>query len=643
MAMNSVFSFNTFTVLYCICYNRKLYPNVSLSLSCAMDLFLYLSGGLVLLLSTMTVFEYGAHYFYEKFKIVDSSHHKDSCLKPTAAANTGCQGYIPHSCAMAALIILAMCKGPLLYDLVSLMRITDDQLLLSGIVCEVSYMVTWVALWFGLTVKQQWYFRILDCVPLHAVYAQDIVKYRQAGHDRAHNDGQNRGKRLSGKDFPGRYNIEVVPPGTASSSEDNYQAGCGVNESPMFNIINYAAEIVLDLDSNTTSDDNFNFRKSRSRKDGEQRVTFDESAHGKCSFGRENHHTPTSSLTRQGTVGGYIIDDNHFNVTVDVHNSTPSSTNCSSESSQDTTLRQNLNNSDNAEYRNNIRSKCGEFYHSGNNISSNFEDAGIILPSQETLPTLMSSFRDKVRESSLAASSFKEKERHMLESFDFSDPLPPPIIEDLQGNDYNQQCTDHADNDVDEVNYALKSDNTACAIDKVINDGNFAGDYNIDGSMMHRHVNSGHDMYTRPNNANFGYRCDENIHNGRYNSTSNDRSSSFPRNKQHTGPSHNTQAHLSSFTSGNTETLGLNPPAAVEAHQPGRVPECVEYTYHPRHPQTGISGKLKPCMLLHPKIYDWPVLVVTDKKTEIGRRDSANYSLTSSNESDNCQSLCNQV
>ena len=34
----------------------------------------------------------------------------------TVVVHSGCQGYLPHSLAMGSLVILAACKGPVLYQ-----------------------------------------------------------------------------------------------------------------------------------------------------------------------------------------------------------------------------------------------------------------------------------------------------------------------------------------------------------------------------------------------------------------------------------------------------------------------------------------------------------------------------------------------
>lgn len=646
MAMNSIFSFNSFSVLYCVCHNKKMYPNITLSLSCPLDLVLYLFGSTILMLSTMTVFEYGCHYFHEKFNIVERHHHPETYVKQTVVVNNGCQGYVPHSCAMAALIVFAVCKGPLLYDLVSLMRLTGDQLLLSGIICEVCYMVLWVALWFCLTIKQQWQFRILDYVslrqPLYALPEEKVVKYSHPGHgDATQND--TRTKRLSGRDFPQKY-LEPVPAGT-TSSEDPYHSDIGTDESDM---INSAAEVILDLDGNPAADSNSSIRRSRMRKNGGQRVTFDESVRGKGPADKDKQQTPTNSLTRQGIIGVPRSEDiSHFNVRADVHNSTPSTSNSSNESSQDGVVLRKKAAADNREYRNSIRNKCGEYYSSVNNLSAGFDEPAVSTVS-EHLPTLMSSFRDKVRESSLAASTFKERERHMLEHFDYLDPLPPPIVEDLQSSEgEKRRVVAISDEDIGDVGYQLQKSNS----DKMCSLGNSAAD-----SSRYRQAGSGDDARARIANTEVRYRFDDNINDVGFTCDSNVNSSSLQRKLQHNTSISSDEGHRSSFANSTLESSDLSIPPAMEDLQLGGLRSVtgigssarkddylLPHIHHPSHLQHNVVGsKFK--YSLQPR----PMQIFVGNKNVIGRQDSANCSLTSfqdtsSNESENGQGLCHQV
>ncbi|CAL1526409.1 unnamed protein product, partial [Lymnaea stagnalis] len=595
MELNSIFSFNCFSTLYCVCYNKTVFPNVHLSLSCVVDLVLYLFGSTILMLSTMAVFEYGSHYFHEKFKIVERHHNPESYIKQTIIANSGCQGYVPHLCAIATLVVFAVCKGPLLYELVSLMRLTGDQLLLSGVVCEVCYMVLWVALWFGLTIKQQWKFRILDYVPLrqpmHLLSGDGSSKHSHHGHgDSAQSDSLTRSKRLSGRENFTRY-LETGAPGTNSSGEDTYHSDIGTDDSDVIN----SAEMVLDLDGNLISDSGANFRRSRQRRNCGQRVTFDESVRGKGSAAGGNH-TPTSSLTRQGAVGGFRQEDaNHLNITADIHAILPPPNN---ESLQEVTLRSKPPDTAplSREYRNSIRSKCGEYYSSTNNLSASFDEGVAGSSPPDALPTLMSSFRDKVRVSSIAASSFKDRERQMLE---------------------------HAVND---------------------------GGYGFDTSDKYRSNSNSHN---RQENQDVYYRFDSNLNDGGYPYDSSTKSSSLTRKAQHNSSLSSDDEQRSSCGNSTVESSEISLPPLMEEIQISRVRTGsgtgkaggIPKENYPHHHMVG--GKVE-YRALHSHAHSRPVHLVVGKKSEIGRRDSANYSLTSSqdnssNESDHGHGLCSQV
>ncbi|KAH9524761.1 hypothetical protein Btru_027763 [Bulinus truncatus] len=619
MVINSVFSFNCFSVLYCVCYNKSVFPNVHLTLGCMVNLVLYLFGSTILLLSTMAVFEYGSHYFHEKFQIVERHHNPESYIKQTSISHGGCQGYISHLCAIATLVVFAVCKGPLLYEQMSLMRLTGDQLLLSGVVCEVCYMVLWVVLWFGLTIKQQWKFRILDYVPLRQPLnlisdEGSSVKSSNLGQgDVTHTDSLTRSKRHAGRDNYSRY----LDTGTTNNSCDEpYHSDIGTDESDAAN----NAEVTMDLDGHQITDNVMNIRRSRQRRNCGQRVTFDDSVRRK---GSGAAHTPTSSLTRQGT---HKRDDvSHVNITADIHVSVPICPAAEEDFNNEVTLRSKTSESVQAprEYRNSIRNKCGEYYSSTTNLSSNFEEPVMGSSPTEGLPTLMSSFRDKVRESSLAASSFRERERHMLEQFEFLDP-PPPIVEDLQvGDPDKRRCPDVATTD----------------------GGNYRrGDGTTSG------FSDDQDKFRCPDVSRTGgrdgyFRYDSNLNDGAYDVNSKPSSLTRKTQQHNTSLSSDDDRH-SSLGNSTAESSELSLPPLMEELQISRVRTSSNSAgvgkFSKDHFHHMVGGRVD--HRAHPR----PIQLVVGKKSEIGRRDSANYSLTSSqdnssNESDHGQGLCSQV
>ncbi|XP_012939507.1 protein tincar [Aplysia californica] len=570
MVINSIFSFNCFSILYCVCYNRKKYPNVTLSIACSVDLILYLFGSLILMVSTTSVFEYGSHYFHEKFKIVERHHNPESYVKQTVVVNNGCQGYVAHVCAMAALIVFAVCKGPLLYDLVSLMRLTDDQLLLSGVVCEVCYMVLWVALWFGLTIKQQWQFRILDYVPLKQPPrgggggggggSEDSASVRssQTGQgetlDVAHFI---RNKRLApGRESVQRYS-DPLPIGVGANEEQS-ASDVGTDESDIGNNV----DVVLDLDGNPLPDPSGHFRRPRHRRLGGQRVTFDESVRSKGSGENERQ---TSSLPRHVTYGHRGEDNNHVNVTADVHSITPPLNFQTEDSSQEVVKRRNSGAPENTmsrEYRNSIRNKCGEYYASANNLTASPDDPVPLPNPSEPLPTLMSSFRDKVRESSIAASNFKEREKNMLEHYNnYADPPSPPPPNPMQEAELNdaekRRCIALSDEALGQVDYNNRLQHPA-----VLEDNSLPGD-------PHGEVIYGRDASLFPSAS---HRPPDIANNTAPSSSSSSSSSSaFSRKKHNVSLSSSDEGHRSSFANTTVDSSELSLPPLLEDIQLGRI------------------------------------------------------------------------
>ncbi|GFS08228.1 protein tincar [Elysia marginata] len=687
MVLNSVFSFSSFSTLYCISCNQRLYPNVSLSLRCGAVLVLYLIGSTVLLASTVAVFEYGCHYFHEKFEVVSRHRETESYVKRTLISNNGCQGYVPHLCAMAALVLSAVCKGPLLYDLVSLMRLTDDQMLLAGIVCEVSYMVMWLVLWFFLTLKQQWQFRILDYVALRpppsSVVSEDSVRSNQQM-DRGDGviaDSLTRSRRLSGREnFPQRF-LEAAQAGTNSSCEEPCPSDIGTDESDG---ITSAAEMVLDLDGNPIPDRNSSISRNRSRRAGGQRVTFDESVRSKgSSDGAQN--TNTSAAAHQLSISEPMRTDEtnalsvaQLNVAADVHSSSgATSSNTSNESSSHGAVMHPKTSGGAGEivalsrdYRNSIRSKCGELYSSSNNLSSSFEEATAEdVSSPEPLPTLMSSFRDKVRESSIAASNFKERERHMLEQFDYLDP-PAAVLEDVtQTETDKRRCMGVRDeSDVNGTNSLDRHgrDVSKYPVDQSDNDHGFPSNL-VNGRYRPRSKS-----YDQSKNGLGGGRVENTLGGGAYDFKKTVNSSSLPRSKAaaHNSSVSSDEGHRSSFSNSTHESsdLSLSIPPAMEDLQRGRMRlgsaidrrslrddylyHHLQHTQQPQQPHhhlqhplhTAMVGGAKDHLVLNPR----PLQVLLANEEDINRRDSANYSLTSSqetssNESDQGQGLCSQV
>ncbi|XP_054167131.1 uncharacterized protein LOC128964535 [Oppia nitens] len=74
-------------------------------------------------------------------------------------------GYLAHFYAFIALIVLAICVSPLLYQFVVIYCGSLDSSLLISIISTAIHLFSWVILWLILTIKSKWHFNItFDCI-----------------------------------------------------------------------------------------------------------------------------------------------------------------------------------------------------------------------------------------------------------------------------------------------------------------------------------------------------------------------------------------------------------------------------------------------------------------------------------------------
>ncbi|GAB1607835.1 uncharacterized protein LOC115223212 isoform X2, partial [Argonauta hians] len=270
MTVHSLFTFCGMAILYKVAFNRWAYPDIPLLLPSQAVLGLYLAGGFILIISTITIFEYGLHFFEEKFRLVLQRHHPAFGKDYFPINRTTCQGYIPHSCAMVSLVFLALCKGPIIYDLINVYRLTHSRFVLICAIIDVTYMVLWVALWSVLTLKQSWRFRILDYVsaghPVFMVPSDHIV--RNPSFDQIELAELHRRKRR-------RHHGSVPSMSTNSDCCDTDTVG--TIEEETLSQLPPIAEHPRDEQESTLPNSVLVRKIHKSRKAGMARVTFDES------------------------------------------------------------------------------------------------------------------------------------------------------------------------------------------------------------------------------------------------------------------------------------------------------------------------------------------------------------------------------
>lgn len=271
MTADSLFGHCGIEILYKFATNAEKYEeNIGIVLGPGVILFLYVTSGIILMISTFFLYCYGANFFQQKFAIIDKRHHPEAYRKQTILLQGSCQGYKTHTSAMVSLVLLGILKGPILYDLVSLYRQTKDSLILTCIVVDVCYLVFWVILWTILTLKQQWQFRILDYVPLNQpvfmISNENIVK--SASYHGGSMDLHDQCKRKRPSSLPSELTASESGFGDVNSSEDERER-FEISLPPL-------AEVPGLVNSRRKGSTHSLDRRSRNRKNGNQRVTFHE-------------------------------------------------------------------------------------------------------------------------------------------------------------------------------------------------------------------------------------------------------------------------------------------------------------------------------------------------------------------------------
>ena len=319
LTVDSMFAFCGMSVLYKLSVNSEIYQdNIEVILSPGAVLTLFILGGIILLLSSLFLYDYGASYFQEKFKIIDKHHHPEAYRKQTIIVHCSCQGYRTHALAMLSLIFVALMKGPILYDLVSLYRATKDSLILSCIIIDVCYMVSWIILWTILTLKQQWQFRILDYVPLnqpvYMISKDPLIK--SASYHGGSLELQHAGKKRPSS-LPSDVTASESGFGDVNSSEDERER-FELSLPPLAEIPGLSLENSRRKGSTHSLD-----RKSRHRRNA-QRVTFHETV--KRSTSSEDNLSPrqrkglniTADVHRNSAVARPLSDGSRSSTPIDV-------------------------------------------------------------------------------------------------------------------------------------------------------------------------------------------------------------------------------------------------------------------------------------------------------------------------------------
>ena len=300
MTVEALFSHCGVEILYKLSVNMDIYhEHVHLGIGSGVILMLYILSGIVLVGSTFFVYTYGAKYFQEKFSIINKHHQPDTYRKQTVLVHGSCQDYRTHTAAVVSLVTLGLLRGPILYNMVLLYKETRDSLLLTCLILDVSYMLFWVLLWTILTLKQQWQFRILDYVPLTAepvfMISNDTIVKSASFHGGSIELHVSQKKRPSS--LPSELTASESGFGDANSSEDERDR-FELSLPPLAEVPGASLANSRRKGSTHSLD-----RRSRSRRNGNQRVTF--------------HDTVKRSTSTDSEL--YARNKRLLNISADVH------------------------------------------------------------------------------------------------------------------------------------------------------------------------------------------------------------------------------------------------------------------------------------------------------------------------------------
>ncbi|KAK2158397.1 hypothetical protein LSH36_171g05016 [Paralvinella palmiformis] len=237
-------SFCGAAILYKFQVNKTIFADLSLVLPSVATLALYVLGDVFLLTSTISVFNYGVQRYRDRWNKFLQEHAPRYWRRKRSRDSGDYPDYGPHAMASVMLLLVILCRGAIVYDYVIVYRKTGFPLILACIVMDAVYMVSWIAMWFAFTLKQNWNFRIM------------LARYVVATTSKATRSGGGAAKR------------ESTSSGAASASAEKSD-GC-------------------QLDGSTDVHNVGVLKKSKpKRKTSTQRVKFDESAENDVKDGNE--------------------------------------------------------------------------------------------------------------------------------------------------------------------------------------------------------------------------------------------------------------------------------------------------------------------------------------------------------------------
>lgn len=97
-------------------------------------------------------------YIFHKYRLY-LVHEKEKKEIPWKGNSRMLWDYLSHCVALILLLMLAVCSGPLLYDYMIVYRSSLDGAMLACVIGTVLHLFGWIVLWLFLTLKNHWQFR----------------------------------------------------------------------------------------------------------------------------------------------------------------------------------------------------------------------------------------------------------------------------------------------------------------------------------------------------------------------------------------------------------------------------------------------------------------------------------------------------
>ncbi|XP_013782580.2 uncharacterized protein LOC106466825 [Limulus polyphemus] len=167
-ALQQLLAFTGFTVLYKVNMygpTEVLLRFSPLLLNISQSLLLFFIYNMILMMSSSILYLYGLQKFHEFEEQKIQKRHVT-----WTEESRRLWGYIPHLSALLILLLVISISAPLMYDYTMVYCGSLDGAVFAGVIGTVMHLLLWVLLWLGLTVKQSWRFRTakgqncpLDC------------------------------------------------------------------------------------------------------------------------------------------------------------------------------------------------------------------------------------------------------------------------------------------------------------------------------------------------------------------------------------------------------------------------------------------------------------------------------------------------